>query len=265
MADTRRGMRLHIFSALIVLLISSACAPAADQGRDLRVFAAASLTGAFEELAQQFEVAHPGVDLVLNFGGSSILATQLVEGAPGDIFASADQAQMQVVVAAGLAAGQPRAFAGNSLTIILPADNPGGLENPTDLARPGIKLILAAPGVPARGYSDQVIRALGDADFQRAVYANLVSEEENVRQVVTKVTLGEADAGIVYLTDASAYADGELRQIPIPPVHNVTASYPVVQLAHAANAELAGEFIEFLLSGEGQAILLKWGFAPALD
>src|SRR3990172_1383222 len=155
MADTRRGMRLHIFSALIVLLISSACAPAADQGRDLRVFAAASLTGAFEELAQQFEVAHPGVDLVLNFGGSSILATQLVEGAPGDIFASAGQAQMQVVVAAGLAAGQPRAFAGNSLTIILPADNPGGLENPTDLARPGIKLILAAPGVPALAYNDQ--------------------------------------------------------------------------------------------------------------
>lgn len=258
-----RVKRLLHAGMLLWFAALSGCGSTGQGRTEMTIFAAASLTEAFSELAVEYEAGHPGVHVVLNFGGSSMLATQLVEGAPGDVFASADQAQMQVVVKAGLAAGEPRVFAGNALTIIVPTDNPGGLESPADLARPGIKLVLAAPGVPAREYSDQVIAAMGSAAFQEAVFANLVSEEEQVRLVVTKVALGEADAGMVYTTDVTADVADELGRIPIAEEHNVAAAYPIVALANSANPEVAAEFIEFVLGEEGQAILVKWGFGPA--
>jgi molybdate transport system substrate-binding protein len=251
---------MRSFLGIMVILGLVACAPQAASGdQQLTVFAASSLTEAFEELAAAFEAEHPGTEVLLNYGASSTLATQLVEGAPADVFASANQAQMQLVKDARLLPGEPFAFATNRLIIILPADNPAAIQTPADLAQPGLKLVLAAPGVPVREYSDLVIANLGDADYQAAVYANLVSEEENVRIVVAKVALGEADAGIVYASDVSPVAT-DLLQIAIPEDATVVAAYPIAALANAPHPALAEAFVDFVLSVEGQAILQSWGF-----
>jgi molybdate transport system substrate-binding protein len=166
------------------------------------------------------------------------------------------------VAAAGLNAGDPAIFATNRLTIIVPADNPGEIASPGDLARPGLSLILAAPDVPIREYSDQVIALLGDADFQAAVYENLVSEETNVRQVVAKIALSEADAGIVYSSDVTPDTTSRIIQVEIPPEFNLTAAYPVAVLSESEVRALAEEFVAFILSPEGQSILAEWGFGP---
>lgn len=258
------AMRNLVLALLLVLLLT-ACQPASSGTQELTIFAASSLTDAYADLAQAFEALHPGVDVLLNFGGSSTLSTQLLEGAPADVFASANQAQMQLVADAGLLAAPASAFARNQLTIIVPADNPAGLQSPADLAQPGLKLVLAAPGVPVRDYSDQALANLGDADFQAAVYVNLVSEEENVRIVVTKVALGEADAGIVYASDITPSVATDVIQIPIPDAANVVTAYPIAVLATAPQPELAQAFVDFVLSAEGQAILQSWGFGPAGD
>jgi molybdate transport system substrate-binding protein len=247
----------------ITALLLVGCGLGSSGEPQLTVFAASSLTDAYEELADAFEAQHPGIDILLNFGGSSTLTTQLIEGAPADVFASANQAQMQTVAEAGLLAGPHINFASNRLTIIVPTDNPASIQTPTDLALPGVKLVLAAPGVPVREYSNQAIANLGNAAFQAALYANLVSEEENVRIVVAKVALGEADAGIVYTSDVGPAVAAELRQIAVPDEANVIAAYPIAVLADAPQPDLAQSFVDFVLSAEGQAILQSWGFAPA--
>ncbi len=253
-----------IFLVLCMLLALSlaACSPRAAAQEELLVFAASSLTDAFEQIGTAYEQAHPGVDVLFNFGSSSTLAAQLIEGAAADIYASANPAQMQNVLAAALIAEQPQLFATNRLTIIVPADNPASLHSPQDLAHADIALVLAAPGVPIREYSDQAIAMLGGADFQAAVYANLVSEEENVRVVVTKVSLGEADAGIVYTSDLTPEVSAKIQQIEIPDAANVIAAYPIAPLADAPSPELAADFIAFVLSAEGQRVLSQWGFGP---
>lgn len=252
--------KLTVFVCFFVLICSVvACTPAAGE-HELVVFAAASLTDAFGEMAIRFEEAHPGVNVLLNLASSSELAIQLSEGAPADVLASANQAQMQVAAEAERISGEPVLFATNRLTIIVPADNPAGLQTPTDLAKPGLRLVLAAPGVPVREYTDQSIALLGDAMFQTAVYANLASEEPNVRQVVTKVSLGEADAGIVYASDVTQDVSGLVLQIDIPDPQNVLAAYPIAVVENAPSGNLAQDFVEFVLSAEGQSILQKWGF-----
>jgi molybdate transport system substrate-binding protein len=257
---------MRSFLCILIIIGLVACGPAAGSSdQQLTVFAASSLTEAFEDLAAVFEAEHPGVEVLLNYGASSTLSTQLVEGAPADVFASANQAQMQMAKDAGLLAGEAVAFASNRLTIILPLDNPAGIQTPAELAQPGLKLVLAAPGVPVREYSDLVIANLWDADYQAAVYANLVSEEENVRIVVAKVALGEADAGIVYASDVTPAVAAELQQIAIPEDANVVAAYPIAILADAPQPALAAAFVEFVLSVEGQAILQSWGFGPAVN
>lgn len=256
-------MRYFCLCLLFIGVLAAACTPPAAPRAEVIVFAASSLTEAFEQLAAAFEAEHPGVDVLLNFGGSSTLAAQLVEGAPADVFASANPAQMQLMADASLLAGEPAFFASNRLILIVPAENPAGIRSPADLARPGLALVLAAPGVPVRAYSDQAIAKLGGAEFQAAVYANLVSEEENVRFVVTKVALGEADAGIVYVSDLIPAA-ADLQQIAIPDPANVIASYPIAVLADAPQPGLAQSFMDFVLSAEGQAILGSWGFG-AID
>lgn len=250
----------NLVGALLVLMLA-ACSPkaAGEPSQDLTVFAASSLTDAYQELAAAFEAQNPSVVVLLNFGGSSTLSTQILEGAPADVFASANQAQMQLIAEAGLLAAPAPDFASNRLTIIVPADNPAGLQSATDLAQPGMALVLAAPGVPVREYSDQAIAQLGDAEFQAAVYANLVSEEENVRIVVTKVALGEADAGIVYTSDVTPAVAGDLQQIAIPDEANVIAAYPIAVLAETGNPDLAHTFLDFVLSAAGQVILQSWG------
>jgi molybdate transport system substrate-binding protein len=229
---------------------------------DLVVMAASSLTNAFDEIGAAFAEANPGVTYLPSYASSSDLATQLVEGAPADVFASANTKQMGVAADGGRIAGDSAIFVNNRLTIIVPADNPAGIETYADLANPGVKLVLGAPDVPIRDYSDQSIALMGDAAFQAAVYANLVSEEPNVRQVATKVSLGEADAGIVYTSDVTPDIAASVLMIEIPDEMNVLASYPIAVVEGAPAGDVAQAFVDFVLGPDGQAILANWGFGP---
>ncbi len=265
------GLGFGFALALIVALTGcgGAGGDAAGAAEDeLTVFAASSLADAFEEMAEAFEAGHPGTRVVLNFGSSSQLAAQLAEGAAADVFASANADQMNTAAEAGRIDATPVPFVTNRLVVITPADNPARIESLADLARPGVRLLLAAPGVPVREYSDQLIAALAadpayGAEFAEGVYANLASEEENVRQAAAKIALGEADAGIVYASDVTPDLAGQVRRIDVPDQYNVAATYPIARVAGSARPELAQEFIDFVLSEEGQDILLRWGFGPA--
>lgn len=232
--------------------------------QSLTVFAAASLTDAFTEIGAAFDAANPGVTTTFNFAGSQALRTQIEEGAPADVFASANKTQMDAVIAASLITeGTQQNFLTNKLVVILPADNPAALEKLEDLANPGIKLVLAAEEVPVGKYSLEAFDLMNGSfgiDFKDKVLANVVSNEDNVKQVVAKVQLGEADAGIVYTSDAIAAPD--LKTLEIPADLNVIAKYPIAPLVKSENADLAAKFIEYVLSAEGQAVLAKWGFAP---
>lgn len=236
--------------------------------QELTVFAAASLTDAFTELADTFEAQHPGVTVVRNFGSSLQLATQINEGARADVFASANEAQMASVVENGRLDGASVTFAHNKLTLIVPAGNPGGVTSLAGLATEGISFVTAVPGVPVREYTNQILEQMAmdptfGPPFVDAVYANLVSEEDSVRKVVTKIALGEADAGIVYQSDVTPDVADDIEQIEIPEEYNVIATYPVGLIADAPSPELGRAFIDFVLSEDGQAILEKWGFQPA--
>lgn len=249
---------------LVLALLLSACSPKAPQARTLTVFAAASLTDAFSEIGAAFESANPGVTVALNFAGSQALRTQIEQGAAADVFASANTREMDALVTGDfVAAGSPQVFLTNQLIVVMPADNPAGLTSLNDLSRPGLKIVLAAAEVPVGKYALQVLdtldAALG-AGYKDQVLANVVSYENDVKQVVAKVQLGEADAGIVYSSDAVA-APG-LQKIEIPAAYNVIAKYPMAALSKVADPELAQAFISFVLSPDGQSILKKWGFYP---
>lgn len=232
--------------------------------RTLNVFAAASLTDAFTEIGENFQTADPGVTVTFNFAGSQALRTQIEEGAPADIFASASGKEMDAAIEGKfIADGVKQVFLTNKLIVILPADNPAGLEKLEDLTKSGVKIVLAAEEVPVGNYARQALDLMNGsfgADFKDKVLANVVSNEDNVKQVVSKVQLGEADAGIVYTSDAVAAP--ELKSIEIPAELNVIAKYPIAPLVKSENADLAQAFIDYVLSDEGQAILAKWGFGP---
>lgn len=235
----------------------------------LNVYTAASLTNAFTEIGQQFEWFNPGVKVRFNFAGSQQLARQINEGAPADVFASANQAQMNVAVEGGRIT-RSQIFVRNRLVVVLPADNPGGLRDLTDLARPGLKLVIAAPAVPVGAYTlDFLTKASADPAFspnyREAVLANVVSYEDNVRQVFAKVALGEADAGVVYTTDVGADR-AKVRLIRIPNNLNTIAEYPIAVVDDSPNAFWARGFVRFVLSrSDGQRLLAKYGFLPVLD
>ena len=257
-----KSLTLILIAALLALPWRSA------QARDeqiLTVFAAASLTNAFEEIATAFEAEYPGVDVVFNFGGSSTLATQLAEGAPADVFASANTAQMNVARDAGRIAGPVRTFAKNRLVIIVPADNPASVQSLHDLAEPGLLLVVAAPDVPVRDYTDTMLERLAaDPDYgeeyRQAVIANIVSEESDVRHVAAKVALGEADAGVVYRSDVTPDIAADVRTVPIPDAYNTIATYPIAITEDTAQPELAQAFVDVVLSDAGQDTLVRWGF-----
>lgn len=236
----------------------------ASESRTLIVFAAASLTDAFTEIGENFEAAHSGLTITFNFAGSQALRTQIEEGAPADVFASANNKEMDVLVASALVtAGLPQVFLMNKLVVILPAENPGRVDSLQDLANAGIKIVLAAEEVPVGNYTRQSFGLMNGslgADFRDKVLTNVVSNEDNVKQVVAKVQLGEADAGVVYTSDAVAAP--ELQTIAIPAESNVIAKYPIAPLVNSGNADLAQAFIAYVLSADGQAILQKWGFSP---
>ncbi len=234
----------------------------------LTVFAAASLTESFTEIKGIFEKANPGVMVQYNFGGSPTLVTQLTQGAPADVFASADQPNMDNAVKGGVIAGMPRTFVKNKLVLIVPKENKAGIMTPKDLAKPGVTFDTAQESVPVGKYTQQALdnfSKLPDygADFKANVNKNTVSREDNVKAIVQKVQLGEVDAGIVYTTDAQAAKD-KLTIIPIPDAQNVIATYPVAVVKGAKQAALGQKFVDYLLSADGQAILQKYGFAPGI-
>jgi molybdate transport system substrate-binding protein len=215
--------------------------PPAGPQPALTVFAAASLSDAFAELGREFEAAHPGARVRFNFAGSQQLVLQLEQGARADIFASADRRWMEHADSLGILAGPARIFARNTLVITLPRGNPAKVAGIADLARPGVKLVLAAEAVPAGRYAREALRALEGRpgyppDFGQRVLRNVVSEEENVRSVVAKVELGEADAGIVYRSDVTGPRGREVGVLPFPPDVGPSPAYPIAQLRAAASA-----------------------------
>ncbi|NLP82883.1 molybdate ABC transporter substrate-binding protein [Microbacterium sp. CFH 90308] len=219
---------------------------------DLRIFAAASLAAAFDELAARFEQRHPAVDVLpIAYDGSATLATQLIEGAPADVFAAADERTMQQVVDAGLAAA-PVLFAGNTLVIAVPRDNPGGVKTIEDLGWSDTTVVLCAPQVPCGAATETLLADNG-------VSVTPVSLEQNVTAVLTKIAAGEADAGLVYATDARA--SDEVRAVPAAGAERVVNRYPIAAMREAANAAAAEAFVAYVRSDEAQALLASLGFA----
>ncbi len=235
-------------------------------GGRLTVFAAASLTDAFNQMGKDLEAAHPGLTVEFNFAGSQALVTQLREGATADVFASAGQEPMDVAIAAGVVEGEPIRFTQNRLVIVVPRDNPGDVQTAADIGAPGLRLVLAAPDVPVGRYAWDALCAMGEdaatygAEFVGGVVANVASEENNVKAVLAKVRLGEADAGIVYATDVTPDVAAAVTVVEIPPTVNVIAAYPVAPV-RGGTPELAQAFIAYLLGPEGQATLQAFGFA----
>jgi molybdate transport system substrate-binding protein len=236
------------------------------QPRTLTVFAAASLTQAFGEIGKAFEAVNPGVTVTFNFAGSQTLRTQLEQGANADVFASASHTEMDTAVKDNLVLQTaPQDFLTNQLVVILPPNNPANVLSLQDLSRSGLKVILAAATVPAGNYARQILTNISKdpsfgTDYGTKVLANVVSNENDVKQVVAKVQLGEADAGIVYVSDSIAAPD--LKTIDIPTNFNVIAKYPIAPLIKSANPDLAAQFVAYVLSADGQATLKKWGFIP---
>jgi molybdate transport system substrate-binding protein len=239
---------------------------ATPEPRTLTVFAAASLTDAFTEIGHNFEASHPGVTVALNFAGSQTLSTQITQGASVDVFAPANHTEMDKVVAANLIQKDtPKDFLTNKLLVILPASNPANVQTLQDLSKSDLKLVLGDTTVPVGKYARQILDNISKdaaygADFKTKVLDNVVSNETDVKQVVAKVQLGEADAGIVYISDAVAAP--ELKTIEIPANFNVIAKYPIAALTNGPQSELASGFIAYVLSADGQVILKKWGFTP---
>jgi molybdate transport system substrate-binding protein len=223
-------------------------------GATVTVFAAASLTEAFRTIGKDFEAAHPGTTVEFNFAGSSTLARQIVEGAPADVFASADDENMKKVVDAGDVAGLPKPFVHNRLAIIVSRGNPKRIKGLADLGSPGLTISLAAPGVPVGRYA-------AEAFAKAKTPVPDASREADVKAVVTRVSMGEADGGVVYVTDVAAGGD-KVEAVPIPEGQNVVASYPIAQLKDAPNATGARDFVDYVLSPAGQRVLAGSGFLP---
>jgi molybdate transport system substrate-binding protein len=232
---------------------------------ELTVFSAASLRGALEQAKMAYEAANPGVSITLATDSSSALETQIEQGAPADVFLSADTTNAEKLVERGFASGAPTVFAGNKLTVIVPSDNPGGLSTPADLARPGLKVIAAGDEVPITRYAKQLVVNLAKepgypATLVDAYDANVVSREDNVKAIVAKIELGEGDAGIVYVTDAAA--SDKVKALDVPDAADVHAAYAGIVVKASENEDAAAKFLSWLAGPEGQAILSSFGFLP---
>ncbi len=239
--------------------------PSGAPAADLTIYGAASLKGVLEKAKPAYEAAFPGTTLTISTDSSAALETQIEQGAPADVFLSADTANPQKLVDAGLADGDAVVFAGNELTVIVPADNPAGIQSPADLARPGVKLIAAGDEVPITKYATKLIANLASeagypADFAAGYAANVVSKEDNVKAVVAKVELGEGDAGIVYVTDAAVAT--AVATIEVPDGANVPATYAGVVVRASPNVAAGRAFLTWFAGPDGQAILAGFGFLP---
>ena len=242
----------------------AASSPSADRA-ELTIFGAASLKGALEAAKSTYEAVVPGTTLKSSTDSSSTLATQIEQGAPADVFLSADTAQPARLVEGGFAGGDAVAFATNKLTIIVPSDNPGDIRTPADLASPGVRIIAAGDEVPISKYARQLVDNLAvesgyPAEFAAAYAANIASREDNVKAVVAKIELGEGDAGIVYVTDARASA--KVTAIDMPDEANVPATYAGIVVKASPNQTAAKAFLDWFAGPEGQSILASFGFGP---
>ena len=240
-------MKKLVLAAILVAACGNQTLGVGPAPSSVTIFAAASLTDAFEALGE-LKGAHP----VFNFAGTPTLVTQIEQGAQADVFASADTANMDKLVADGFASGQPKVFAHNQLEIVVAPGNPKGITGLADLAKPGLIYISAGPTVPAGKYAAQALAKAG-------VTVHPKSLETDVKSVVSKIELGEADAGIVYTTDVKA-AGTKVAGVPIPQAYNVVATYPIVEVKGAKNSAAAGQFIAYVLSTKGQAKLATFGF-----
>jgi molybdate transport system substrate-binding protein len=250
--------RIRLAAAVAVAALAlAACGDDITSGgssgsaNEIKVFAAASLTAAFTELGQQYTSANGGTKVTFNFAGSQALATQIQQAAPADVFASADLTNMDKVKDL---VGTPQNFASNLLQIVVEKGNPKGVKTLDDLANPDLKVVLAAPDVPAGKYAAEALNTA-------KVTVKPVSEEDNVKAVVTKVSLGEADAGIVYVTDVTAGGD-KVQGVDIPKDQNVTATYPIASVKAGKAQDKAQAFIDLVLSDQGQQVLKQYGFLP---
>ena len=250
----------------VLVVTTCGCTTTTTQSTKLTVYAAASLSGAFNETAQAFEANNSGVTVVFNYAGSNALATQIKQGANVDVFASADQKNMKSVQDAGLMNNSSvKVFAQNKLALIVPKANPANIISLNDLANSGVKLVVANSSVPVGNYSLQMLSKASNnssygAGFNTSVLANVVSEETNVNDAVVKVALGQGDAGIVYVSDVPAAYKDKVTVIKIPDSVNVIAQYPVGVLSGSQNAQQAQSWINYVTSPAGQAILQKYGF-----
>ena len=248
--------------ATVLLLAGTGCGTTAEpsgggssapaETQTLTVFAAASLKTTFTELGQQFETTHAGTTVTFAFGGSSDLVTQLQQGAPGDVFASADTKNMDKATADNLVKGDPVNFASNTLEIAVPPDNPAKITSFADLAEDGVKVVICAPQVPCGSATQKVETATG-------VTLTPVSEENSVTDVLNKVTSGEADAGLVYKTDVKSAGDKVLG-VPFPESTEAVNVYPIAVLTGSKNADLSQEFVDLVTGSEGQQVLADAGF-----
>ena len=253
--------RLAVLALLVPLVAARPFEPAPTT---LNVFAAASLTEAFRELGRMLEAQHAGLTVQFNFAGSQQLALQIEQGAPADVFASADQRWMNEVTQQGEVEGDAPIFARNRLVVIVPRTNPARIKALPDLVRRGTKIVMAAEAVPVGQYSREALAKLASAKgypdrYDRRVLANVVSQEENVKSVVSKIQLGEADAGFVYRSDVTPGVARYVTVIDIPEESNVMAEYPIAVLKSAPNPEAARRFVELVRSDAGQRVLQQHG------
>jgi molybdate transport system substrate-binding protein len=247
-----------VVTALVVSCgLVSACGDDSDGGAGggatLTVFAAASLTKTFTAIGKEFESQHDRVKVEFSFGGSSDLVSQIQQGAPADVFASADEANMEKLTGDDLQAGDPVDFASNTLEIATPPGNPAGIASFADLGKDGVNVVVCAPEVPCGAAAVKAEEATG-------VTITPVSEEQSVTDVLAKVSSGEADAGLVYVTDVAA-AGGSVDGVAFPESGDIVNTYPIVALEDSKNADLAQEFIDLVTSDTGQSILEQAGFA----
>ncbi|MDP9252852.1 MAG: molybdate ABC transporter substrate-binding protein [Chloroflexota bacterium] len=236
-----------------LLPTASPSATAVPLAGSITVFAGSSLTDAFKKAGNQLKLKNPGTDYVFNFGSSSTLATQIINGAPADVFASADDANMQKIVDAKLNDSAPAVFLSNRLQIAVAPGNPKQVTGLADLAKPGLIVVLAAPTVPAGKYALEALQKAG-------VTVKPASQEVDVRAVLNKVILGEANAGIVYVTDVKS-AGAKVAGVDIPEQHQVLARYPIAVVKESKNPRLAKAYVDYLLSDEGQRLLAEFGFS----
>jgi molybdate transport system substrate-binding protein len=268
---------VHAALAAGALLLLAACgggsgaASAGSSGAlhgSITVFAAASLTDVFTQVKKDFEAANPKANVTLNFAGSPTLRTQLSQGAPADIFASADTANMDGAISDGSIQGEPTVFAHNKLVVVLPTGD-AKVARLLDLAKPGTKVVIEQQAVPAGAYARQALEKLSKdpafgSDFRATVLANVVSQEPDVRSVLARIQLGEADAGMLYVSDVSAPAvKDKVKTIAIPDQFNILADYPLAIVENAPNPGGARAFVNYVLGPNGQAALQRYGLLPA--